>query len=167
MSLRAPSPFVSVAPRRPRCRGTDHVAQVDPAACSSNFAVAGTAATEVSEAHERSGSSPERSASSTMSEASFGKVAPSDRPARHRERAAVASTDPRVSEFRACLGRAGEDVELAELSDGTSSDDALPQAKRRTLLRERRGRYRLRKHVDAVMDGGRSFLDRRKSLHRP
>ena len=44
-------------------------------------------------------------------------------------------------------GRAGEDLELAELSDGTSSDDALPQAK-------------LRKHVDSVMDaGGHSFLE--------
>ena len=68
----------------PGRRGSDHGAEVDSAACGPDLAVAGTAATEVSEAHEQSGSSPERSASSTMSEASFGEVAPSDRPAHNR-----------------------------------------------------------------------------------
>ena len=78
-----------------RC-GSDHGAEVDPAACSPDLAVAGTAANKVSEVHKRSGSSSERSANSTMSEAPSGKVAPGDRPARQRERAAGASTDSRV-----------------------------------------------------------------------
>ena len=57
--------------------------------------------------------------------------------------------------------RAGADLELAELSDGTTSDAAQQVQRSRTLLRVRRGRYRVRKYVDAVMDaGGQSFLEK-------
>ena len=106
----------------PGRRGSDHGAKVRPAICSPDLAVPGTAAAEVSEDHERSGSSSERSASSTMSEASFGKVAHSDKPARHRERAAGASTDHRVPSFEhAPPGQAGEDRELAEVSEAPAA----------------------------------------------
>ena len=57
--------------------------------------------------------------------------------------------------------RAGADLELAELSDGTTSDAAQQVQRSRTLLRVRRGRYRVRKYVDAVMDAdGQSFLEK-------
>ena len=59
-------------------------------------------------------------------------------------------------------GRAGEDLELAEQSDGTTSDEAPAGAQtRKTLPRERRSRYRLRKFVDAAMSAeGQSFLEK-------
>lgn len=83
----------------PGRHSSDHGTKVDPATCSPDLVVTGTAADEVSEAHERSGSRSERSASSTMPEVSFGKVAPGDKPARHRERAVGTSTDSRVPSF--------------------------------------------------------------------
>lgn len=58
--------------------------------------------------------------------------------------------------------RPGADLELAELSDGTTSDE--PPAKtgqHRTLLRRRRSRYRLRQFVEGAMGpDGQSFLER-------
>ena len=76
------------------------------------------------------------------------------------EHAATETLERRTSTLP--VVRAGEDLELAELSDGTTSDEPASAARtHRTLLTRRRSRYRLRKFVDGAMGpDGQSFLER-------
>ena len=63
--------------------------------------------------------------------------------------------------------RPGADLELAELSDGTTSDELQTAKARRTLLKERRGRHHVRKYVDAAMTAdAQSFLEQNTVGHR-
>ena len=77
-----------------------------------------------------------------------------------KEEAGSATLEARASSLPHV--RPGEDLELAELSDGTTSDEPLAGARsHRTLLRHRRSRYRLRKFVEGAMGpDGQSFLER-------
>jgi integrase len=77
-----------------------------------------------------------------------------------QEKASTDSLERRASSLPHV--RPGEDLELAELSDGTTSDEPpVGKHTQRNLLRHRRSRYRLRKFVEGAMSPGHSsFLER-------